>query len=237
MAGTLNVPIPGVNEVFDLDGRLLTKSFGGAVFTGFMDFPLTLSDPQERFPGYVRYVRHAADRNMHFDLSFCKCTWDNCPAYTNDGKVNIHLIAHTHDDMGWLKTADDYFIGFHNEQVKVGVQYIIDSVLNALKRNPSRKFVYAEIAHTHDDMGWLKTADDYFNGFNNDQVKVGVQYIIDSVLNALKRNPLRKFVYAEVGFLTRWLENRSQKDVDDLISLVNNGQLEFVGGGWVQPDE
>uniref|UniRef100_A0AC34RM41 Uncharacterized protein n=1 Tax=Panagrolaimus sp. JU765 TaxID=591449 RepID=A0AC34RM41_9BILA len=66
MAGTLNVPIPGVNEVFDLDGRLLTKSFGGAVFTGFMDFPLTLSDPQERFPGYVRYVRHAADRNMHF---------------------------------------------------------------------------------------------------------------------------------------------------------------------------
>uniref|UniRef100_A0AC34RLL3 Glycoside hydrolase family 38 N-terminal domain-containing protein n=1 Tax=Panagrolaimus sp. JU765 TaxID=591449 RepID=A0AC34RLL3_9BILA len=118
------------------------------------------------------------------DLSFCKCTWDNCPAYTNDGKVNIHLIAHTHDDMGWLKTADDYF-----------------------------------------------------NGFNNDQVKVGVQYIIDSVLNALKRNPSRKFVYAEVGFLTRWLENRPQKDIDDLISLVNNGQLEFVGGGWVQPDE
>ena len=86
-------------------------------------------------------------------------------------------------------------------------------------------------------MGWLKTADDYFNGFHNEQVKVGVQYIIDSVLNALKRNKERKFCYAEVGFLTRWLENRSPQEVQDLIDLVNNGQLEFVGGGWVQPDE
>ncbi|KAE9552439.1 hypothetical protein FO519_004347 [Halicephalobus sp. NKZ332] len=119
-----------------------------------------------------------------FNFNNGKCTWDNCPAYSNDGKVNIHLVTHTHDDMGWLKTADDYF-----------------------------------------------------NGFHNDQVKVGVQYIIDTMLDGLKRNKDRKFCYAEVGFLTRWLENRSPKEVQDLIDLVNNGQLEFVGGGWVQPDE
>jgi lysosomal alpha-mannosidase len=114
-----------------------------------------------------------------------KCTWDNCPDFSNDpGVVNLHLVAHTHDDMGWLKTADDYFTGFHNEQVNVGVQFIIDSVVNALKRNPDRKFSYAE-----------------------------------------------------VGFMTRWLEDRSAEEIQDLINLVNNGQLELVGGGWVQPDE
>lgn len=72
-------------------------------------------------------------------------------------------------------------------------------------------------------MGWLKTADDYFTGFHPEQVNVGVQYIIDSVVEALKRNPERKFSYAEVGFMTRWLEDRSQAEIQDLISLVNNG--------------
>jgi lysosomal alpha-mannosidase len=112
------------------------------------------------------------------------CTWDNCPAYTNDGKINIHLIAHTHDDMGWIKTADDYFTGAN-----------------------------AQLEHH------------------------GVQYIIDTMVEGLKRNKERKFTYAEVGYLTRWMETRSQEEVRDLINLVQNGQLEFSGGGWVQPDE
>jgi uncharacterized paraquat-inducible protein A len=26
-------------------------------------------------------------------------------------KINVHLIAHSHDDVGWLKTVDQYFYG------------------------------------------------------------------------------------------------------------------------------
>uniref|UniRef100_A0A7E4WCA8 Alpha-mannosidase n=1 Tax=Panagrellus redivivus TaxID=6233 RepID=A0A7E4WCA8_PANRE len=101
-----------------------------------------------------------------------KCAWDSCPAYTNDGSVNVHLIAHTHDDAGWIKTVDDYFTGYNARQLQTGVQYIIDTVVEGLKRDKNRRFVYAE-----------------------------------------------------VSFLTRWLDTRSDEEVQDIIDLVKNGQL------------
>ncbi|KAF3955297.1 hypothetical protein CMV_019472 [Castanea mollissima] len=30
------------------------------------------------------------------------------------GKLNVHLVAHSHDDVGWLKTVDQYYVGSNN---------------------------------------------------------------------------------------------------------------------------
>lgn len=30
------------------------------------------------------------------------------------GKLNVHLVSHSHDDVGWLKTIDQYFVGSNN---------------------------------------------------------------------------------------------------------------------------
>ena len=44
--------------------------------------------------------------NVIINLDFLQ----SCPA-TKPGVINVHLVPHTHDDVGWLKTVDEYFYG------------------------------------------------------------------------------------------------------------------------------
>ena len=34
----------------------------------------------------------------------------SCPS-SAPGYLTVHLVCHTHDDVGWLKTVDQYFYG------------------------------------------------------------------------------------------------------------------------------
>eukprot|EP00884_Botryococcus_braunii_P017862 jgi/Botrbrau1/475/Bobra.110_2s0112.1 len=93
------------------------------------------------------------------------------------------------------------------------------------------------VPHTHDDAGWLKTVDQYFYGSKTPIQLAGVQYILDSVTHYLGHNPDRKFVYGEMAFFARWWEQQTEEVRDRVVQLVEDGQLDFVNGGWVQHDE
>lgn len=42
------------------------------------------------------------------------CIKYNTGAGIVNDKLNVHLVAHSHDDVGWLKTVDQYFVGSNN---------------------------------------------------------------------------------------------------------------------------
>nr|CDS23033.1 lysosomal alpha mannosidase [Echinococcus granulosus] len=74
-----------------------------------------------------------------------ECGYDLCPP-TKEDHINVHIIPHTHDDVGWLKNIDQYYFGDVKWYQTAAVQYILDSVMHALSLNPSRKFTYVEMA-------------------------------------------------------------------------------------------
>jgi lysosomal alpha-mannosidase len=93
------------------------------------------------------------------------------------------------------------------------------------------------VPHTHDDVGWLKTPDEYYYGANSSIQDAGVQYIIDTVIMALQANPARKFIYVEMAFFFRWWREQSPATQAIVKGLVTSGQLEFINGGWTMHDE
>lgn len=116
-----------------------------------------------------------------------------------------------------------------------------------VKYNPPYRFV-AEmenprvlnvhvVPHTHDDVGWLKTVDEYFYGLNTSIVDVCVKDILDTVIQALLENPSRTFTYVEQKFFSMWWELQDDSIRDSVRFLVSNEQLNFVNGGWCMHDE
>ncbi|KAK9810259.1 hypothetical protein WJX72_007477 [[Myrmecia] bisecta] len=93
------------------------------------------------------------------------------------------------------------------------------------------------VPHTHDDAGWLKTVDQYYYGSQNQIQLVGVQYVLDSIITELQKNPDRKFIYGEMAFFSTWWHEQTNATKTVVRELVRKGQLDFINGGWVQNDE
>ena len=60
---------------------------------------------------------------------------ENFELIEGDEPLEVYLISHSHTDAGWIETYDSYY---------VKVKKIIESVLDALKWDPSLKFNWAD---------------------------------------------------------------------------------------------
>lgn len=93
------------------------------------------------------------------------------------------------------------------------------------------------IAHTHDDVGWLKTVDQYYYGTRKKFSSVGVQYILDSVIPQLLMDRTKRFIYVEMSFFSKWWYEQDEPMKSIVRKLVDEGRLEFINGGWCMNDE
>ncbi|XP_002133317.3 lysosomal alpha-mannosidase-like [Drosophila pseudoobscura] len=120
---------------------------------------------------------------LAFDTTEAVCGYESCPE-TKPFMVNVHLVPHSHDDVGWLKTVDQYYYGHKNN-----------------------------IQHAR------------------------VQYILDTVIDALLENPTRRFIQVETAFFAKWWQEQTESMKQVVNRLVNEGRLVFTGGAWTMNDE
>lgn len=57
----------------------------------------------------------------------------------------------------------------------------------------------------------------------NDISHGAVQYIIDSVIEALDENPDRRFIYVEIAYFWRWWNEQTEEIRNKVRGFVNDG--------------
>ncbi|KAF2069784.1 hypothetical protein CYY_008891 [Polysphondylium violaceum] len=85
------------------------------------------------------------------------------------------------------------------------------------------------IPHSHCDVGWVQTYEQYYSE--------NVTVILNNVIDHLLKDSTKKFNWAEIIYFERWYNSQSSILQNQVRQLINNKQLEFIGGGWAQNDE
>ena len=68
------------------------------------------------------------------------CGYSSCQELDPD-MLNLHIVPHSHDDVGWMKTANDYYMD--------SVRHIITNVVVELSKDSSRRFTQVEMYYFH----------------------------------------------------------------------------------------
>ena len=76
-------------------------------------------------PSCVDSYKLERGTNMNENTSKCKGYEEKCPELDPDKKIHVHIVPHSHDDMGWLKNIDEYYYGMKSTIQRAGVLFIL----------------------------------------------------------------------------------------------------------------
>ncbi len=113
-----------------------------------------------------------------------KCGYESCPK-TKPNLINVHLVPHSHDDAGWLKTVDQYFYGSNNRHQMAGVQYILDSVISELLNDTTKRFIFDQQCYFFQ---WWKQQSERTKSLVNELIQTGEK--IANILESLPVSPI-----------------------------------------------
>ena len=97
------------------------------------------------------------------------------------------------------------------------------------------------IAHSHDALGFKKSYNDYYTGFEatikGKDSQSSVEIILTEVVNELLKDPKKMFTYVEMKYFNMWYTRQTHEMQADVRNLIQEGRLEITMGGWVGSDE
>ncbi|XP_046352433.2 lysosomal alpha-mannosidase-like [Haliotis rufescens] len=135
-------------------------------------------------------LRHVQSRDLPAKQEFTgTCNPDLCNPVRDD-MLNVHIVAHSHDDVGWLKTMDQYYTG----EKSVG------------------------------------------SGYSHHFGHECVRCVLNTTIPELLENPKRKFIFIEMAFLSMWWKEIDQQTQAQVKELIKQRRLEIVIGGWCMSD-
>jgi len=85
----------------------------------------------------------------------------------------------------------------------------------------NKKFVHV-FPHSHTDLGWLGTIDEYFQG-KTEAYEGSVKDMLTSVIENLEDSKERTFTYAEMEYFKMWWGLQDQEKKESVRNLIKTG--------------
>lgn len=93
------------------------------------------------------------------------------------------------------------------------------------------------VPHSHDDVGWLKTVNQYYYGTYSYIQQAAVHSILETASQSLLADPQRRFIFVEMAFMNQWWNDKTDYKKRQVRDLINAGRLEIALGAWAMADE